>query len=278
MGMMVGTVSSGTTTISIKNADGTSAGTIKITKQGRKKRKRLRYDFKEVSARILKAKTSGNARAAVTMARSKAAMLRKKQKSSEYDDSELQSAIIHAEKMVRIAKKRLKHLQEEEKAEKNIRNGQAAFSEEEVQSFDGQEDTDDKESSDISEEIGEEIAKLSKEELEALMQKMKELMEESSEFMEEAGGLEELADELMGSMEDIEPTDLELRKKKHRADELREIMEADMKYLKAMFHRLEKEKQGVSSGVSLELGGAEIPVTAKETPVMTEGGSIDASV
>lgn len=278
MGMMVGTVSSGTTTISIKNADGTSAGTIKITKQGRKKRKRLRYDFKEVSARILKAKTSGNARAAVTMARSKAAMLRKKQKSSEYDDSELQSAIIHAEKMVRIAKKRLKHLQEEEKAEKNIRNGQAAFSEEEVQSFDGQEDTDNKESSDISEEIGEEIAKLSKEELEALMQKMKELMEESSEFMEEAGGLEELADELMGSMEDIEPTDLELRKKKHRADELREIMEADMKYLKAMFHRLEKEKQGVSSGVSLELGGAEIPVTAKETPVMTEGGSIDASV
>ena len=65
-------------------------------------------------------------------------------------------------------------------------------------------------------------------------------------------------------------------KKKHRADELREIAEADMKYLKAFFTKLERDRREVSSGVSLNLSGVEMPVpVAAEEPVIIEGGSFD---
>ncbi len=96
----------------------------------------------------------------------------------------------------------------------------------------------------------------------------------------------------------MDPEDLDQLKKKHRAEELRKIMEADMKYLKAMFEKMAKEQQesagGVSSssdngerptgydtgGVSLELGGVEIPVESQAVSAaeLVEGGMIDASV
>ncbi|MDE6201993.1 MAG: hypothetical protein K2G19_00790, partial [Lachnospiraceae bacterium] len=79
---------------------------------------------------------------------------------------------------------------------------------------------------------------------------------------------------------------IERLKKKHRSDELREIMEADMKYLRAMFDKLAKEKQENSSGVSsynyeaaeavsLEIGGMEMPVDVSGMPAMAEGGNLD---
>ena len=91
-------------------------------------------------------------------------------------------------------------------------------------------------------------------------------------------GIEQIADALM-----------ERLKKKHRADEMREVMEADMKYLKALMFRLEKEKQeGSSSGVSLQLSGVDMPVQSVSVDmpieattdqlVVAEGGSIDISV
>ena len=63
-----------------------------------------------------------------------------------------------------------------------------------------------------------------------------------------------------------------------------------MKYLKAVFDRLAKEKQkGVSFGasdggsssnvgVSLEIGGMEMPVSAPEVSVAVEGASLDQLV
>ena len=95
----------------------------------------------------------------------------------------------------------------------------------------------------------------------------------------------------------MDPADLELMKKKHRAKEMREIMEADMKYLKAVFDKLAKEKQENASGragsmgdnsssymndsgVALELGGADVSVqmTPADAVALVEGRTIDASV
>lgn len=75
---------------------------------------------------------------------------------------------------------------------------------------------------------------------------------------------------------------------------MRGIMEADMKYLKFMFDKLEKEKQSNTNnsfglnlgnsnnnnqGVSLQLGGVEIPVeAAPDAMTIVEGGAIDAAV
>ena len=71
---------------------------------------------------------------------------------------------------------------------------------------------------------------------------------------------------------------------------MKEIMEADMKYLKAMFNKFEKEKQTISSnaygmngydrnGVSLQLGGMSISTGASPSAAaVVEGGTIDTAV
>ena len=132
---------------------------------------------------------------------------------------------------------------------------------------------------------------MSEEELRKLMEDLKDAMEEAMTESEmrlsdsDADlALEEIAEKNM------DEADLELLKKKHRSDELREIAEADMKYLKAVFDKLAKEKQEASSGisrdsgasqspgVSLELGGMNTPVQAAEVPVAAEGGNFDAMI
>ena len=115
-------------------------------------------------------------------------------------------------------------------------------------------------------------------------EKIRELIREMQDMLEQLDFPEEL-EELSGitAYEDMDPADLELMKKKHRADELREIAEADMWYLKAFFSRLEKERREASgssnynngNGVSLEISGMEIPVAPMEQPVLAEGGCID---
>lgn len=257
MGIM-GISNSNVERYTFKNQDGTVAGTMTIRKPSVKKTKRLQYKFKKISTQLMAAKTSGGARLVMTKAYSEAANLRRKLRSGEYDDSEVNSALIHAEQMIRIAKKRVKHLEEEENAKKTGGICQAELEEtEENKSFEGM---------DIQDSF-----ELDSKELRALMEEMERALKE----LEDESGLEELT---MTVKEDMDPADLELLKKKHRSKELREIMEADMKYLKSLFSKLEKEKQAASSGVSLELAGTEMPVPVMEAPVTAEGGSIDESV
>ena len=111
-------------------------------------------------------------------------------------------------------------------------------------------------------------------------------MQESMQELLEEASLEELSEEFCGAVYEMEPEDLEQLKKKHRSDEMREIMDADMKYLRAVFQKLEKERQSLSSGiknfaaeipsgVSLEISGLEMPVEVQPVPVETAGASID---
>lgn len=249
MSMMIGTGNLNKRRITIKNADGSAAGTITITKTGRKKKKRLQYNFKEISSRIMMSKTSESAGQTVSAARGKIAMLKMKLRSGEYDDKELQNAIIHAEKMERIARKRMRHLREEENAKQK---GYCPI--------------------ERDEELKSEISEY---EWKKLMQEVKEFTEEIMDELEDLSELNELSEEFAGV---VKEDDLEDLKKKHRADELREIVEADMKYLKALFDKLEKEKQEGSYGVSLQLEGVEMPVQVTEVPVLPEGRSVDVSV
>lgn len=279
------------TRIELKHADGTSAGSISISKTDRKKLKKLQYNFKYISSRILQTRTSGSASRVLTSARSKVAMLKRKQQSGEYDDQELRHAIVHAEAITRVAKKRMKHLREEENAKR-----QGGPCEAELEDRQENEEMEqliaDGNPEEMKRDVQEELQKL-KREYQKLMREAQKLTEES---MQEQGGLEELSEEVANaSSDDMDPADLELMKKKHRAKEMREIMEADMKYLKAVFDKLAREKQenssggaggigdntaAVDSGVALELGGAEIPVQAPpvDAAVLVEGGMIDASV
>ncbi|NBJ93603.1 hypothetical protein [Parablautia muri] len=268
MGIRIGSNNSNVRIIKLRNADGSSAGTVRISSPEKKKLKRLNYNFKEISSQILATKTSSGANRIKIKARQKAAMLQGKltNSSSDYDSRELRMALAHAQKMERIARKRMKHLKEEEQAKQNgINSIDEIIDEEEIFELENLEDDD--------------ALELTKEEMEELMEEFNRLMEESMEELQDEMGLGELAEELASfSYEEISPEDLERMKKKHRSEELKEIVEADMKYLKAMIDKMLQDKQENANHVSLQLSGVDIPVDIPEVPVPVEGGNVDISL
>lgn len=260
--------------ITIKRPDGSKVGTITIHSQSLKKLKKLGYKQRRISTMITQATTSGNAKQVLASAKTETVNLRRKLASGKYNDREVRAAIRHAERMERVAKKRMKHLQQEEYIEKHNGGTWQMGLDEEKREEGGQE----MEMSDFAE--------MSAEELEQLMQEFQEELEQLAQENE----LEEL--ELMQTAQaDMDPAELEQLKKKHRADEMREIVEADMKYLRALFSQLEKERQEAASpsgdtGVALQLAGVEIPVqvdtrTAAEVAsaaAPAAGGTIDVAL
>lgn len=272
MGVM-GIGRSDTTKIRLTDGMGNRVGTISVSKPQVKKKKRIQYNFREISGRILQTRTAGSAGRVLVSARSKVAMLLRMVRNPDYDEKELEQAIIHAKKMERIAKKKMKHLQEEEKA---ARTGSCS------DDLEAYEDA----RADAGEEVSEEEDGLRTEEMEALVQEYQASMQETMDSsMEELvntvlAELDELADDMgLSAQKDMSPEDLERLKKKHRADEMKEIAEADLKYLKALFDKLAKEQSEAASGVSLQLAGMEMPVeTTAEAPVTVEGANLDVSV
>lgn len=293
MGVMIGSGSSNVQRIVFRNADGMEVGSMSIRKSSPKKTKKLQYNFKEISARILQTKTSGSARQVLILAKGRLALLRQKAKGGEYDDRELQLAIEHAEKMERVARKKMRHLQEEERAAHGGSCQQEALQEEEELNA-GRKEAESEEGGDserLQQEARREISRRQQEMMREQQKLMQELMEITQRESTGACGMEELSDALGGrtAAAELEPQELKQLKTKHRLEEQREIMEADMLYLKAYFQKLAQEKQenaaggyssgdSDSSGVSLELGGMEMPAVQAEAPVMPEGGVIDTSV
>ncbi len=270
MGMMVGSSGGSRHVIELRDANGNLTGTISVstskpsskTKKSKStKKKRLNYNHKKIAKQILMSKTSNNSRRVVTRAREEVVMLLRKQMSGNFDETEIRHAIIHARKMERIARKQMKHLREEEKAEQS---GKCMVEKPEKVN----------ERNQVEEQVE---GGLSQEELEELLAEYEELMDE----MEELNGLDEVMKEYMGAtIQELTPEQLEQLRKKHRAQEAKEIMEADMKYLQAMFNRLEKEKANIAqNGVSLELQGVEMPVEVSEIQVAeVEGTAVDVTV
>ncbi len=245
------------------------------------KKKRLNYKFKLLSNQILRAKTTDGARKAVSSARREIARLARNLENSEYDQDEVESALLHAKRMERIARKKMKHLAQEEAMQ---RGGEAPPGSDTLM-----EDMD-AEGIDMEALMG-----MGEEELKALLEELEQTMEEmeSGEYVESPSN-EDLADSVEEGLD--EGMDLQRLKRKHRTDEMREIVDADMKYLKALFQRLEREKasagqsgsgsqssgssagQQAPAGISLELGGAAVPVEAGAQPAPAEGGSVDVVV
>lgn len=279
-GLSIGSVShtnnSNTTKIELKNKDGSHAGTLTIHRaKVKKKPKRLRYNFKRLSNQIMQSKTSMNAKQLSTKTKFQIVDLRLKLSSGDYDYTEIHNALKHAERIARVAKKKMKHLQEEEFYEKT---GAVAKQED-------QELEEENEALDAVDTSG-----MSQEDMERLMKQIQEEMQKIEEELEQAMHEKNNLDDFMqGYSDEMSPKDLEALKKKHRAEEMRDIMEADLEYLKAYFNKLSKEKEEGSSsssskssdssgnitGVSLELNGMEIPVEAVEAPVPAEGANVD---
>ncbi|MDE7178214.1 MAG: hypothetical protein K2O59_10390 [Lachnospiraceae bacterium] len=252
-----------------------TAKAISIQKnKAKQKKKKLNYNYKKISRQITMNNTSTGARRVITKAREEVVSLLRKQMSGKYDETDLRHAIIHARKMERIARRKKKHLEEEEKAKAT---GKGLVEE-------GAGSSEDKEIKKI-EEAMDGVSEEELEKLEELLEEYEELMQE----MEAAGGLDDIMREYMGASEqEMTPEEVDNLRKKHRADEMKDIVEADMKYLKAMFNKLEREKQesaqqafqqDTNPAVSLELQGVDIPVpadTGQSAAELVAGANVDA--
>ena len=253
-----------------------TAKAIRIQKSKSKKKKKLNYNYKKISKQITMNNTSSGARRVITKAREEVVSLLRKQMSGKYDETDLRHAIIHARKMERIARRKKKRLEEEEKAAATgkglVEEGAGSSEDEQVK------------------KLEEDMENLNEEELEKL-QELLEKYEELMQEMEATGGANDLMKEYMGASEqEMTPEEVNNLRKKHRADEMKDIVEADMKYLKSMFNKLEREKQAsvqaamqevANPAVSLEIQGVDIPVSAQagqSAAELVEGANVDAMV
>lgn len=257
-------------------ASGTSFDAQRVSRSAasaQKKMKKLQYNFKLISSQIMRAKTSSSAAKAVSSAKRMVAQLRRKRKSGEYDDEELEAAIMHAQAMERVARKHVKNLQQEERVERGMKATEDPLPEEEREvAEDAFEDAvsefgDDfsEDPAELTEQLSEELAQI-QEELSGSMEDIsQELSEELAQLMQEyedmmSETMEDLGGDLLESLSvvdtDMEPEDLKALKQKHRAKEMQEIAKADAKYLKAIFQKYAAERQQAASGVNRIMGGA----------------------
>lgn len=240
--------------------------------------KKLKYQFKNISSKILRSKTSQAAKQAAGQARREVLRLKRQKQSGNYDDDEIEAAINHAKAMERVAKKKAKHLEEEEmaKAAGGIWQGEKVCTDEEERTSETDQNTDPETEEEVVREATEAQSDMDLEEyddlqLDQFLLQTSDLMAEMSDFtsemmqelsdsmrdvMEEMG-IDDLSDTMLSVKKDIDPADLKMMKIKHRNKEMKEIVKADAEYLKAVFDRLEKMKDNpvVPSGSSLSLSG-----------------------
>ena len=242
--------------------------------------KKLKYQFKNISSKILRSKTSQAAKQAAGQARREVLRLKRQKQSGNYDDDEIEAAINHAKAMERVAKKKAKHLEEEEltKAAGGIWQGDRISEEETKDAQDAEaenvqnaeemsaESSEEEMSRDLSayEYAGSEayagdsydISDYIDLGIDAFYAQTGDFMSEMSDFTSEM--MQEMSDSLRDLMEEMgldglsdtavsvdremDPADLKMMKIKHRNKEMKDIVKADAEYLKAVFDHLEKMK------------------------------------
>lgn len=236
--------------------------------------KKLKYQFKNLSTKILRSKTSLAAKQVAGQARREVLRLKSKKQSGDYDSEEIQAAIDHAKAMERVARKKARHLEEEEMAK--CTGGSCAGSrideEEKLPGEDTKTAGENQKELDNAEESMDpvqneyvltdpDLAMLQmyancgtaldslNEVLSSLNEFSDEILDQFSESMKDLFremGMDELSDSMMPVQRDMDPADLKMMKIRHRNKEMKDIVKADAEYLKAVFDRLEKMK---SSGV-----------------------------
>lgn len=275
--------------------------------------KKLKYQFKNISSKILRSKTSQAAKQAAGQARREVLRLKRQKQSGNYDDDEIEAAINHAKAMERVAKKKAKHLEEEElaKAAGGIWQGDRISEEEtkDVQDAEAEnvqnaeemsaESSADEMSRDLSayEYAGSEayagdsydISDYIDLGIDAFYAQTGDFMSEMSDFtsemmqemsdslrdlMEEMG-LDGLSDNAVSVNREMDPADLKMMKIKHRNKEMKDIVKADAEYLKAVFDRLEKMKDNpvIPSG-----GGVSLSAGSSGTSFSADAAGIGAQV
>ena len=254
--------------------------------------KKLKYQFKNISSKILRSKTSQAAKQAAGQARREVLRLKRQKQNSDSDSEEIEAAIAHAQAMERVAKKKAKHLEEEEmvKVAGGIWQGDRICEEEtkDVQDAEAEnaqndeemsaEDSADEVSGDFSayeyaadsydisdyidlgmDEFYAQAGDFMSEMSDFTSEMMKEMSDSLRDLMEEMG-LDVESDTVVSVNREMDPADLKMMKIKHRNKEMKDIVKADAEYLKAVFDHLEKMKDNMviptGGGMSLSAGSS----------------------
>ena len=239
--------------------------------------KKLKYQFKSISSKILRSKTSQAAKQAAGQARREIMRLKRQKQNSDSDSEEIDAAIAHAQAMERVAKKKAKHLEEEEmvKAAGGICQGDRISEEETKDVPDAEaenarnaeemsaEGSADEVSGDLStyeyagdsydisdyvdlgmDEFYAQAGDFMSEMSDFTSEMMQEMSDSLRDLMEEMG-LDVESDTVVSVNREMDPADLKMMKIKHRNKEMKDIVKADAEYLKAVFDHLEKMKDNV---------------------------------
>ena len=217
------------------------------------------YNFKEISNKIMRAKTPASAGQAVVAAKRKISELKRKLASSDGDSNDLQLALTHARKMEVVAERKKNNLTLEEMVI-NTRKRDELFKKMEESGSSGSMSVDAYEQlkdeildkqlkliEDNEKAMEEEMAKRQQElEKEAARKQAETVREEMQEQMgtfldkmddEQSEMLREMS-EMLDAVEIVDPhmdeQELDKLKLKHRLSENKAIMKADMDYLKGM--------------------------------------------
>lgn len=262
--------------------------------------KKLKYQFKNLSTKILRSKTSLAAKQVAGQARREVLRLKSKKQSGDYDSEEIQAAIDHAKAMERVARKKARHLEEEEMAKctggscagSRIDEEEKLPGEDTKTAGENQKELDNAEESmdpvqneyaltdpdlamlqmyancgtalDSLNEVLSSLDEFSDEILDQFSESMKDLFREM--------GMDELSDSMMPVQRDMDPADLKMMKIRHRNKEMKDIVKADAEYLKAVFDRLEKMK---SSGV-VPMNNGSLSFGASDTMSAAETAGVSA--
>ena len=248
--------------------------------------KKLKYQFKSISSKILRSKTSQAAKQAAGQARREVMCLKRQKQNSDSDSEEIDAAIAHAQAMERVAKKKAKHLEEEEmvKAAGGICHEEemsAEGSADEVSGdFSAYEYAGNEayagDSYDTSDHIalgmdtfyaqaGDFMSEMS----DFTSELMQEMSDSLRDLMEEMG-LDGISDTAVSVNREMDPADLKMMKIKHRNKEMKDIVKADAEYLKAVFDHLEKMKDNavIPTGTSFSADAVGVGVPAAPMPVI----------
>ena len=264
--------------------------------------KKLKYQFKSISSKILRSKTSQAAKQAAGQARREIMRLKRQKQNSDSDSEEIDAAIAHAQAMERVAKKKAKHLEEEEMvkaaggicqgdriSEEETRDVQDAEAEnaqnEEEMSAEGSADEvsgdfsayeyagDSYDTSDyialgmdaFYAQAGDFMSEMS----DFTSEMMQEMSDSLRDLMEEMG-LDGILDTAVSVNREMDPADLKMMKIKHRNKEMKDIVKADAEYLKAVFDYLEKMKDNavIPTGTSFSADAVGVGVPAAPMPVI----------
>ena len=255
--------------------------------------KKLNYNFKGISSKIMRSKTSTAARQAASSARREIQRLKRLRRSGDYDDEELEIAIEHAESMERVAKKKAINLRKEEMVKVTDSEGDADYTEEieEDDARDDQEEfvpedyrfhkfTDEEkayyeelirqkieqtlEEQDITVEAASEIAEDMNVQAEEIMADLQDMLEETMEEME-------MLEILTAPPPEMNKEEFKVYCQKHRNSEQKDIAEADREYLKAMFDKFERDRKASTAGINIgSAGGGSSGITGMS------GGHISA--